>query len=478
MDADLPLAGVPFAVKDNIDVAGLPTTAACPAFAYAPPSAARRRCARLLAAGAVLVGKTNLDQFATGLVGTRSPVRRRARRAPTPARDRGGSSSGSAVAVALGRRDLALGTDTAGSGRVPAAFNGIVGREADARAGQHRGRGAGLPVAGLRVGVRRATVADAGAGARGAGRRGPRRRRLGRGRAAGAAPRRPRASASRARARSTAARPAAAEALRGRGARLAAAAGRRLVEVDLDAVPGGRRGCSTAAPWVAERYAAVGDVRRRASRQVDPVVGATSSRGRRELQRGRRVPRARAAGRAAARRGRDVGRGRHAAAADGADPSDASPRWRPIRSASTRGSGTYTNVREPARPVRGGGPVRRAPDGLPFGVQLLAPAFHDTAVLDFAARWPVPDAEVELVGLRRAPARHAAQRPAAGARRALRARHRHRPALPARGAARRPSAPARASSAPAARRATDRRRGVARSAPPRSAGSRRPCRRR
>lgn len=122
---DLPLYGVPFAVKDNIDCAGLPTTAGCPAFAY-EPSCDATVVAQLLAAGAILLGKTNLDQFATGLVGTRSPYG-----APRCVFDdryvSGGSSSGSAVAVAAGLCSFALGTDTAGSGRVPAAFNNIVG---------------------------------------------------------------------------------------------------------------------------------------------------------------------------------------------------------------------------------------------------------------------------------------------------------------------------------------------------------------
>jgi allophanate hydrolase len=121
----LPLAGRTLAVKDNIDVTGLPTTAACPAFAY-EPSVDAPAVTRLCEAGAVVLGKTNMDQFATGLVGTRSPYGA-VRDARRPQYVSGGSSSGSAVAVALGLADLALGTDTAGSGRVPAAFQGIVG---------------------------------------------------------------------------------------------------------------------------------------------------------------------------------------------------------------------------------------------------------------------------------------------------------------------------------------------------------------
>lgn len=123
--ATLPLYGVPVAVKDNIDVAGLPTTAACPAFAYTPSRDAAV-VARLRAAGAIVIGKTNLDQFATGLVGVRSPYgipKNAVRDDLIP----GGSSSGSAVAVSAGLVPLSLGTDTAGSGRVPAMLNNIVG---------------------------------------------------------------------------------------------------------------------------------------------------------------------------------------------------------------------------------------------------------------------------------------------------------------------------------------------------------------
>ena len=121
----LPLYGVPFAVKDNIDVAGWPTTAACPAYSYTPERSAHV-VSRLVALGAIPIGKTNLDQFATGLVGLRSPYAAPAN--PFSAKHvPGGSSSGSAVAVALGLVSFALGTDTAGSGRVPAGFNNIVG---------------------------------------------------------------------------------------------------------------------------------------------------------------------------------------------------------------------------------------------------------------------------------------------------------------------------------------------------------------
>lgn len=123
--ADGPLKGMTFAAKDNIDVAGIPTTAACPEFAYTPTRSATV-VAKAEDAGAVLAGKTNLDQFATGLSGTRSPYG-----IVSSVFDEryisGGSSSGSAVAVAKGEADFAFGTDTAGSGRVPAAFNGIIG---------------------------------------------------------------------------------------------------------------------------------------------------------------------------------------------------------------------------------------------------------------------------------------------------------------------------------------------------------------
>ena len=121
----LPLYGLPFAVKDSIDVAGCPTTAGCPGFAYTPKRS-NPVVDRLLKAGAILVGKTNMDQFGTGLAGDRSPYGA-CRNVFDPAYISGGSSSGSAVAVAAGLVSFALGTDTAGSGRVPAGCNNIVG---------------------------------------------------------------------------------------------------------------------------------------------------------------------------------------------------------------------------------------------------------------------------------------------------------------------------------------------------------------
>lgn len=126
--ASLPLYGIPFAIKDNIDLAGIPTTAACPDFAYVPEQSATL-VSQLIALGAVPLGKTNLDQFATGLNGTRSPYGA-CRNSVHPDYPSGGSSSGSALAVALGVASFALGTDTAGSGRVPAALNNLVGLKA------------------------------------------------------------------------------------------------------------------------------------------------------------------------------------------------------------------------------------------------------------------------------------------------------------------------------------------------------------
>jgi allophanate hydrolase len=123
--ADLSLYGIPFVIKDNIDLEGVPTTAGCPQFAYMPARSSSV-VERLIQAGAIPLGKTNLDQFATGLVGTRSPYGA-CRNSFNHEYVSGGSSSGAAVAVATGLASFSLGTDTAGSGRIPAAFNNLVG---------------------------------------------------------------------------------------------------------------------------------------------------------------------------------------------------------------------------------------------------------------------------------------------------------------------------------------------------------------
>ncbi len=125
--AQCPLWGIPFAIKDNIDLANVPTTAACEAYAHTP-SASAKVVELLVAAGAIPLGKTNLDQFATGLVGTRSPYGE-GKNVFNPDYISGGSSAGSAIATALGQVSFALGTDTAGSGRVPAAFNNLIGHK-------------------------------------------------------------------------------------------------------------------------------------------------------------------------------------------------------------------------------------------------------------------------------------------------------------------------------------------------------------
>ena len=121
----LPLFGIPFAIKDNIDLTEIPTTAACPEFSYTPRQSAFV-VEQLINAGAIPIGKTNMDQFATGLTGTRSPYGS-VKNSFDPDYISGGSSSGSAVATATGLVTFALGTDTAGSGRVPAMFNNLIG---------------------------------------------------------------------------------------------------------------------------------------------------------------------------------------------------------------------------------------------------------------------------------------------------------------------------------------------------------------
>ncbi|MEZ5701949.1 MAG: amidase family protein [Burkholderiaceae bacterium] len=168
--ASLPLYGVPFAIKDNIDLAHIPTTAGCPEYAYTPGESAFL-VQQLIAAGAVPLGKANLDQFATGLNGTRSPYGA-CRNAFNPEFVSGGSSSGSAVSVAKGWVSFSLGTDTAGSGRVPASFNNLIGLKPTIGLLGHR-RGAGLPLGRHRVHLRAHRRRRPGRAGRGRGARKP-----------------------------------------------------------------------------------------------------------------------------------------------------------------------------------------------------------------------------------------------------------------------------------------------------------------
>lgn len=270
-----PLAGIPFAVKDNIDAAGLATTAACPAYAYVPERSAPA-VERLEAAGALLVGKANLDQFATGLVGARSPYG--TARNPIDARlIPGGSSSGSAVAVSAGLVSFALGTDTAGSGRVPAAFTGIIGLKPTRGLVSTRG-----VVPACRsldcVSVFALTVADARAVLEVVARHDPedpwsRRAPAGPARPPGA----PRVGVPAARGLDVAGDAEAAR-LHGEAAERLQALGAELIEVDLgpfrevgELLYGG--------PWVAERLATAGDFVNARPDEIHPVTRAVLASG-------------------------------------------------------------------------------------------------------------------------------------------------------------------------------------------------------
>ncbi|MCU1600071.1 MAG: Allophanate hydrolase [Frankiales bacterium] len=375
-----PLAGLPFAVKDNIDVAGLPSTAACPAL-DAPVATSAFAVQRLVDAGAVPVGKTNMDQFATGLVGTRSPYG-----IPTcvfdDTRVSGGSSSGSAVAVASRIVPLALGTDTAGSGRVPAAFNGLVGFKATRGLVSTSGV---LPacrsldcvttltrdVATARAALGQLVAYDA---------TDPWSRRRPVDLPAGVA-----------QVMTTVGVPAGtidvddeSATAWARAVEHARSAGLHVVEVDVSAfleaallLYGG--------PWVAERYAAVGHLVEQDGPHLDPTVAAI-------IRAGAALTAAdafRAFDRLAELRQRTlpvwdrvdalllpVTPCHPTVAAVQADPVGVNSRL-----------GTYTNFVNLLDLCAVAVPAGRRDDGLPYGVQLIAPAFADEPLLDLASRW-------------------------------------------------------------------------------------------
>jgi allophanate hydrolase len=374
---DLPLRGLTLAVKDNIDVAGLPTTAGCPAYAYEPDGDAAV-VARLRAAGAIVLGKTNLDQFATGLVGTRSPYGA-VRDARRPEYVSGGSSSGSAVAVALGMADLALGTDTAGSGRVPAAFQGLVGLKPTVGLVPNHGvvpacRTLDCVTVFARTlpGAEQAAAIMAGPDPRD-----PR----GRARPAGsplAAPPAPRVAVPDA-ASLTDLTPAARRAFAAAARRLEAA-GARLTGVDLEPFAAAAALLYGGA-FVAERHAAVGafvDAHREA---VDPTVGAIIAgaaawSAAQLVADGERVDDLRAAARAALQ-GADAlllptTTAQPTIEEVAADPVGANSRL-----------GAYTNSCNLLDLCAVAVPAGEA-DGGWFGVTVLAPAFHDAVAADVA----------------------------------------------------------------------------------------------
>jgi allophanate hydrolase len=379
---DLPLYGIPFAIKDNIDLAGTPTTAACPAFSYVPDASAFV-VDRLIAAGAVPIGKTNMDQFASGLTGTRTPYGACAS-VVDPRYVAGGSSTGSAVAVADGTVPFALATDTAGSGRVPAAFNGIVGVKPSLGALSVRGLVPAcrsldcisLLTAGVADGARVLDVA------------------------LGSDPDDPYA-------RSAAARPAPPgedvvrvavprpEQLTFCGDRLAAAAwdrvrmratalGWQLVEIDFAPFAEAAR-LLYEGPWIAERYATIGAFVAERPRDVDPIVrqvimaardysAADAFRGAHRLAELRHATRA--VWEAADALLLPTAPTMYTAAEIADEPI--------VRNALL---GTYTNFVNLLDLCAVAVPGGTRDDGLPFGVTLIAPAGADRSLLRLAASW-------------------------------------------------------------------------------------------
>ncbi|MFJ8816468.1 allophanate hydrolase [Amycolatopsis thermoflava] len=374
---DGPLAGVPFAVKDNIDIAGLPTTGGCPA-RDTPATETAFAMQRLLDRGAVPIGKTNLDQFATGLVGTRSPYGA-CHSVFSPAHVSGGSSSGSAVAVALGVVPFALGTDTAGSGRVPAAFNGLVGVKPTRGLVSTRGVLPACPSLDCVTTLTR-TVAEARSvldALVAFDEADPWSRPAPAVLPPGVARRMRVIAVPDGRLDLDPEHEAAWQEALTRAARVA-----HVVRVDVTPFLAAARLLYEAA-FVAERLAAFGHLLdgpgvdptvRGIVRGADRYSGADAFAGLHELARLRRLAERAFTGADALML--PVTPGHPTLAAVAADPVGVNARL-----------GTFTNMANLLDLCAVAVPAGSRPDGLPFGVQLLAPAFADGPLLDLAARW-------------------------------------------------------------------------------------------
>jgi allophanate hydrolase len=383
---DLPLYGVPFAIKDNIDLEATPTTAACPAYAYVPQRSAFV-VERLIAAGAIPIGKTNMDQFATGLTGTRTPYGACASVAD-PRYVSGGSSSGSAVVVADGTVPFALGTDTAGSGRVPAAMNAIVGLKPSI--GRLSTSGVVPACRSLDcVSILTADVADAARVLDVAGGPDPgdpysrvsapagAADRLAWG-AAGARLAVPRAGTLEFFGDTVSAR--AWERARER----AVALGWELEEIDFGSFAEAAR-LLYDGPWIAERYAAVGAFIAAHRAEVDPAVREVIMRGREvgaveAFEGAQRLAELRAATRA-------VWEHADALLVPTAPTLFTAAEIAEEPFARNAQLGTYTNFVNLLDLCAIAVPAGAREDGLPFGVSLIAPAGAERALLTLAGRW-------------------------------------------------------------------------------------------
>ncbi|MDT7597600.1 MAG: allophanate hydrolase [Pseudonocardiales bacterium] len=381
-----PLLGMAFAVKDNIDVQGVPTTGACPSIT-APALRSAASVQRLMSAGAIPIAKTNMDQFATGLVGTRSPYGA-CHSVASVAHVSGGSSSGSALAVALGVVDLALGTDTAGSGRVPAAFNGLVGMKPSRGLISNQGLMPASPSLDCITTFSR-TVALA--------------------RSAFETLIAPDQDDPYSRPMPTTAPAGVAERMQVIGVPSAlldldephqqawqeavahAATVARIVQVDVEPLLAAAR-LLYSMPMLGERLAAFGQLLEPDGPHLDPtvrqVVLAARSATAVDVYRAQHLLAALAAQTRALFIGIDtimlpVTPGHPTLAEAAADPTGVNSRL-----------GTYTNMVNLLDLCAVAVPAGARPDGLPFGVQLIAPTFADRPLLQLASRWcgePVPD---------------------------------------------------------------------------------------